>query len=98
MAGLLDPQQAASRQGGNCPQPGSGPGRLGRGHALRARNKPRQCSSVTAYVTLAMNAPMQVSISISLIDRLVMTSSLGRFLTACGMASKYAPRCKFEVA
>ena len=36
--------------------------------------------SFTAYVTLAMMVPMQVSISSSLIARLVMTSSLGRLL------------------
>jgi hypothetical protein len=36
--------------------------------------------SFTAYVTPAMMVPMQVSISSSLIARLVMTSSLGRLL------------------
>ena len=36
--------------------------------------------SFKAYVTLAMTVPMQVSISSSLIARLVMTSSRGRIL------------------
>jgi len=36
-------------------------------------------SENAALKTGTLNAPMQVSISSSLIDRLVMTSSLGRF-------------------
>jgi hypothetical protein len=51
------------------------------GQVLRGASRVQR-SSVTTYVTHAMNVPMQVSISSSLVDRLVMTSSPGLFLTA----------------